>query len=184
LILSKTLSFSFLVFWGAPNLGVLNEQEGRQRPPAVKIGIDNFVRELADARSTVVYLLKQRLQGGADFFGAIMNPAISPYASTIFPIVLSTGVGALGASMMKKSVKEGAAAGAAVGAIWAFMQGRGSSTALPNNVVLLEEYRENPKLELVRRPTGHPKWVKVLAWGASGLGLYWAWRSYRWGQGK
>jgi hypothetical protein len=39
--------------------------------PAIRIGIDNFVRELADARSTVIYLLKQRLAGGDDAYGAL-----------------------------------------------------------------------------------------------------------------
>jgi DNA-binding ferritin-like protein len=41
-------------------------------PANLRISLDNFVRELADARSTVVYLLQQRLKGGAvDNFGAL-----------------------------------------------------------------------------------------------------------------
>ena len=40
-------------------------------PAALRVSLDNFVRELADARSTVVYLLKQRLKGsaGGDYGG-------------------------------------------------------------------------------------------------------------------
>tara|TARA_Y100000034_G_C6900077_1_gene415959 strand:+ start:1575 stop:2261 length:687 start_codon:yes stop_codon:yes gene_type:complete len=42
-------------------------------PAELRISLDNFVRELADARSTVIYLLQQRLAGGKDAYGQPSN---------------------------------------------------------------------------------------------------------------
>jgi DNA-binding ferritin-like protein len=42
-----------------------------QGPAELRISLDNFVRELADARSTVIYLLQQRLKGGSDSYGEL-----------------------------------------------------------------------------------------------------------------
>jgi DNA-binding ferritin-like protein len=124
-------------------------------PPALRVGLDNFVRELADARSTVIYLLKQRLKGGAmDSYGAFDSGA-SPYTSAIFPVVISAGAGGIAASALKRDPKDGVLVGAAVGVLWSMMQMKKqdeaaeveleivevSDTAVPNNVVNIADYR-------------------------------------------
>ena len=43
------------------NLGAKAAKLTTHLPPQYSIGLDNFIRELVDARSTVVYLLQQRL---------------------------------------------------------------------------------------------------------------------------
>jgi DNA-binding ferritin-like protein len=128
-------------------------------PADLRIGLDNFVRELADARSTVVYLLQQRLKGGSDTYGAFVsalsNPGegeISPYVSALFPVVLSAGVGGLIAGATGKfDPKQGAMAGASLGVVWSVMQMRKQDEqeevveivemAKPNNVFQLDDYR-------------------------------------------
>ena len=131
-------------------------------PAALRIGLDNFVRELADARSTVVYLLQQRLKGGKDNYGAFMsalsNPnegEISPYVSAVFPVILSAGVGGLLASATGKfDPKQGAMVGAGLGVVWSVMQMKKQdeseevevievieAEARPNNVFQIDDYR-------------------------------------------
>ena len=126
-------------------------------PPALRVGLDNFVRELADARSTVIYLLKQRLKGGAmDNYGAFDSGEFSPYVSALFPVVLSAGVGVILGSVLKQfSPEEGALVGTTLGVLWSMEQMNKQDeaaeveleivevydTAVPNNVVNIADYR-------------------------------------------
>ena len=104
-------------------------------PPALRIGLDNFVRELADARSTVIYLLQQRLKGGSDNYGDAMNSTFSPYASALFPVVLSTVVGVAAARGLDQDPIKGAMVGTTLGVIWSIaQQEKQDETALPNGV--------------------------------------------------
>jgi DNA-binding ferritin-like protein len=84
--------------------------------PGIRISLDNFVRELADARSTVIYLLTQRLAGGDDAYGAIGQPVSF---TTIVPYLVAGTVigGALGGQKMAQGAKLGALAGLGLGLV-------------------------------------------------------------------
>ena len=139
---------------------------------AIRISLDNFVRELADARSTVVYLLQQRLKGGAqDNFGAFGALGEQVSLSTLLPFVVGgTAVGALatGADPDDTPVagaKLGAAAGLAMGLIWlsnSTESQEGEATAALSN--------PDP-FDLILR---HSDRFLLLGLGAAAFGLGWA----------
>ena len=120
-------------------------------PAALRIGLDNFVRELADARSTVIYLLQQRLKGGSDSYGDAMNSTFSPYVSALFPVVLSAGVGGLIAGTTGRwDPKQGAMAGASLGVIWSVLQM--SKQDEVTEIVVAETAKQNNVFKLADHP--------------------------------
>ena len=101
------------------------------------VTLDNYVRTLVDERSTAVYLLQQRLAGGA--YGALDEPAAIG-AAVFLPLVLWTAGGALaGQGLPQLNCWQGAALGLAVGVAHAFVvKGREDENQVPQ-LALLEE---------------------------------------------
>tara|TARA_Y100000310_G_scaffold318871_1_gene373417 strand:- start:956 stop:1768 length:813 start_codon:yes stop_codon:yes gene_type:complete len=165
-------------------------------PAELRIGLDNFVRELADARSTVIYLLKQRLKGDAvDNYGAAGE--ISPYASALFPVVVSTAAGGILAhTTSKMALVDGALLGAGFGVVWAILQlrqqgpGAGevlevvTERALPNNVFRLSDHPDFGALTPEAEEAKAKRTRKLLGWGLVGLMGWVAYYNYREGAGR
>jgi hypothetical protein len=94
--------------------------------PALRIGLDNFVRELADARSTVIYLLQQRLKGGSDSYGGLKPGSTAASVIPLAPYAL--GGALLGAAVANyglpgrvtpgRGAQAGALAGLGLGLFW------------------------------------------------------------------
>ncbi len=123
------------------------------------------------------------------------NPGeFSPYASAIFPVVLSAGVGGLAAHASGKfEPKQGALVGAGLGVVWSVMQQRKQdeaaevevieveAEALPNNVVNLSDYRGatfEPSLGAASLEKSQ-KMSKVLGYAMLGVMGYVAWWSHK-----
>jgi hypothetical protein len=121
------------------------------------------------------------------------NPGeFSPYASAIFPVVLSAGVGGLAAHASGKfEPKQGALVGAGLGVVWSVMQQRKQDaeevevieveSAKPNNVINLSDYRGatfEPSLGAASLEKSQ-KMSKVLGYAMLGVMGYVAWWNHK-----
>ena len=84
-------------------------------PAELRISLDNFVRELADARSTVVYLLQQRLKGGSDSYGDLGSIGDLVSITTIVPYLVAGTV--IGAAVSSYGHSADPVGGAKIGAL-------------------------------------------------------------------
>lgn len=128
-------------------------------PAELRVSLDNFVRELADSRSTVIYLLQQRLKGGTDNYGAVSADTLST-GGMVGGAALITGIILLPSLVITpfilkafvpkwsygRRVVAGFGLGMGIAAITRVVKAANPSTVVVeearSNVVYLDDYRD------------------------------------------